>query len=589
MAEIDLIILVCAGLTLASVFTSVVAFRAGAPLLLLFLCIGLLAGRDGPGGIVLTDRPSAFLIASAALAVILFDSGFHTNLKSYRQAAAPAITLASLGVVLTAGLLALPAHFLLGFDWPVSLLLSTTLSSTDAAALFFLLRVGGITIRDRVRSTLEVESGTNDPVAACLVLTLVAVVAGQHGQGAVAIAVNLALQMGGGVLFGLAGGIAIVLVVNRVTLEPGLYPVVVMGLAIAVYALTNLLGGSGFLAAYLAGLVAGNAQLQSAGSLRRFQDGITWLAQIGMFVTLGLLARPSQFPAVGWPSAILAAALIFFARPIAVFCCLSPFRFGKRERIFIAWVGLRGAVSLLLALLPVMGGVPGSEVIFEISFLVVLASLIAQGWTVRPLARWLGLIVPEKTGLVERVEVDLPGLADRELVTYLLHPDSAVAHGRPLPRWARPLLLRRGETVQYSPRSLQAGDRIYLLATPAQLPQLDKLFGKLKDEGAGDASLYGDFAIGPEATLKALSESYDLPHGEGDDKGTIGEMFRREFHSDLEIGDRLHLGPIDLIVREIRDGQIQSVGIILEPAEKPLEGWEKLKYKLMEILGLSPR
>ncbi len=588
MDEINLIILVCAGLTLASVFTSVVAFRAGAPLLLLFLVIGLIAGRDGPGGIVLTDGPSAFLIASAALAVILFDSGFHTSLKSYRQAAAPAIVLATFGVVLTAGLLAVPAHFLLGFDWPMSLLLATTLSSTDAAALFFLLRVGGITIRDRVRSTLEVESGTNDPIAACLALTLVEIVGGHHGGGWLAIGLDFALQMSGGILLGLAGGIAIVFVVNRVKLEPGLYPVVVMGLAVAVYALTNLLDGSGFLAAYLAGLVAGNARLQSAGNLRRFQDGVTWLAQIGMFVTLGLLARPSQFPAVALPSAVLAVALIFLARPIAVFLCLLPFRFGRRERFFIAWVGLRGAVSILLALVPVLGGIPKGDVIFEISFLVVLASLLVQGWTVRPLARWLGLIVPEKAGLVDRIEVDLPGLADRELVTYQLHADSAVAQGRPLPRWARPLLLRRGGAVQNAPRSLQAGDRVYLLVAPAQVPLLDKLFGKMKDDGATEASLYGDFTIAPDVTLKALRESYDLPPSSGidDDDLAVGELFRREFRSDLEIGDRLHLGPIDLIVRDMRDGRILSIGLSLEPAAKPLEGWERFKAKLIAFLGL---
>lgn len=585
MAEIDLIILVCAGLTLASVFTSVVAFRAGAPLLLLFLCIGFLAGKDGPGGIALTDRPSAFLIASAALAVILFDSGFHTSLKSYRQAAAPAIVLATVGVVLTAGLLALPARFLLGLDWPLSLLLSTALSSTDAAALFFLLRVGGITIRDKVRSTLEVESGTNDPVAACLALTLVAVISGSQAGGATVIVLDFIKQMGGGVLFGLSGGIAIVLVVNRVRLEPGLYPVVVMGLAIAVYALTNLIGGSGFLAAYLAGLVAGNARLQSAGSLRRFQDGITWLAQIGMFVTLGLLARPSQFPTVAVPGAVLAVALIFFARPIAVFCCLAPFRFGRRERVFIAWVGLRGAVSILLALLPVLGGVRQGEVIFQISFLVVLASLLTQGWTVRPLARWLGLIVPEQTGLVERVEMDLPGLADRELVAYELHPESAVARGRPLPRWARPLLSRRGEEVRYFPRALQAGDRVYLLTTPSRLPLFDKLFGRMKDEGEMEASLYGDFVIGPEVPVTALRETYDAALVGLDENMTIGEMFRREFRSDLEVGDRLHLGSIDLIVRDIRDGRIASVGIALDPGTKPRDGWERFMARVMSALG----
>jgi cell volume regulation protein A len=283
----------------------------------------------------------------------------------------------------------------------------------------------------------------------------------------------------------------------------------------------------------------------------------------------------------------LAAALIFFARPVAVFLCLAPYRFGKRERFFIAWVGLRGAVSILLALVPVLGGVPHGETIFQISFLVVVASLLVQGWTVRPLARWLGLIVPEKAGLVDRTELDLPGLADHELVTYQLHSDSAVAQGRPLPRWARPLLLRRGDLVQNAPRTLQAGDRVYLLVAPRQVPLLDKLFGKMKDDVATEVGLYGDFTIAPEVTAKALRDSYDLPVNGLDDDHTVAELFRREFHSDLEIGDRLHLGPIDLIVREIEDGRITSVGISLEPTAKPLEGWERLTAKVTSALGLT--
>jgi len=216
-----------------------------------------------------------------------------------------------------------------------------------------------------------------------------------------------------------------------------------------------------------------------------------------------------------------------------------------------------------------------------------MASLVVQGWTVRPLARWLGLIVPEKTGLVDRVEVDLPGLTDRELVTYQLHAESAVARGRPLPRWARPLLLRRSEKIQNAPRTLQAGDRVYLLVAPGQVPLLDKLFGKMKDDSASDSTLYGDFAIGPDVTVKALRESYDLSLTGTDDSLVVAELFRREFHSDLEVGDRLHFGAIDLIVREMLDGQIVSVGISLEPAAKPLEGWEKFKEKLISFLGLS--
>jgi len=578
MDGINLIILVCAGLAVASVFTSVLAFRFGAPLLLIFLGIGLVAGEDGIGGIAFADVPTAFLIGSAALSVILFDSGFHTNLKSYRQAAAPAITLATLGVLITTGLVALPAHYLLGLDWPVAFLMGTILSSTDAAALFFLLRVGGITIRDRVRSTLEVESGTNDPVAIFLALTLTAMLTGHQSGGWVHILAHLMVEGGGGVLMGLLGGAAIIAVVNRMKLDPGLAPVAVMGLAVTIFGLTNELGGSGFLAAYLAGLVAGNAKLQGIGGLRRFQDGITWLAQIAMFVTLGLLATPSQFPKEFTLAGLLAVALTFLARPVAVFLCLSPFGFGKRERLFIAWVGLRGAVSILLGMVPMLGGVPHASVFFDVAFMVVVASLTVQGWTVRPLARWLGLIVPEKAGPVDRMEVDLPGLADRELVAYVLHPDSPVAQGRPLPRWARPVLVRRAGKIKSVPGPLQAGDRVYLLVALNQVPLLDKLFGRMKENLEDDASLYGDFIIGPEITIQSLREAYDLPLGSELDGSTVSELFRREFRLDLEEGDRVHLGPIDLIVREMREGRIVTVGLSLDP--RPPVGWEKVKMLL---------
>ncbi len=585
MDSINVIILVAAGLALASVFSSMVAFRAGAPLLLLFLAIGLLAGQDGPGGIVFTDTRGAFLVGSAALSLILFDSGFHTSLKSYRQAALPAIGLATIGVAVTANLVALPAHYLLRLGWPEAFLLGTILSSTDAAALFFLLRVGGMTIRDRVRSTLEVESGTNDPVAAALTLAVVAWLSGDQASGWLDMALSLAAQLGIGIGAGIAGGFAIVLTVNRAKLEPGLYPVVVMGLALAVAALANLLGGSGLLAAYLAGLFAGNAPLQWSGAIRRFQDAITWLAQIAMFLSLGLLARPSQFPDTALAGGLLAAVLIFVARPVAVFLCLAPFRFGGREQLFIAWVGLRGAVSILLALVPMLGGMAGGSTVFHLSFLVVIASLLVQGWTVRPLARWLGLIVPEGAGPVDRMEVDLPGLADRELVAYVLHPDSAVAQGRPVPRWARPLLIRRGDKVRSAPRQLQSGDRVYLLAAPAQVPLLDKLFGGARAADEAEAALYGDFAIGPEVTIGALRDTYGLPIAAGDQTLTVRDLFRREFRSDLEIGDRVHLGAIDLIIRDIRDGQVLSVGLSLDPSAKPLQGWERFKAKLVAAIG----
>jgi len=579
MDGINLIILVCAGLAVISVFTSVLAFRFGAPLLLIFLGIGLAAGEDGIGHIHFADVPTAFLIGSAALSVILFDSGFHTPLRSYRLAAAPAITLATVGVFVTTGLVAIPAHYLLHLDWPVALLMGTILSSTDAAALFFLLRTGGITIRDRVRSTLEVESGTNDPVAILMAMTLTSLLTGHDTGSWWQLALHLALEAGGGVLFGILGGLGIIAVVNRLKLDPGLTPVAVMGLAVTIFALTNTVGGSGFLAAYIAGLVAGNAKLHAVGSLRRFQDGITWLAQIAMFVTLGLLATPSEFPSQLGMAGILAAALTFLARPVAVFLCLTPFGFGKRERLFIGWVGLRGAVSILLGMVPLLGGVANGGMFFNIAFMVVVASLLVQGWTVRPLARWLGLIVPEKAGPVDRMEVELPGLFDRELVSYVIDPDSAVARGHALPRWARPLLVRRNGKLKTIFSQLLAGDRVYLLVAHSQVSMLDKLFSRMRDEWEEDAQLYGDFALTPDMTGKLLREMYDLPLPPELDGVTLAEMFRREFRTDLEVGDRLHMGPVDMIMREMdAEGKIVSVGISLDP--RPPRGWEKLWVRL---------
>jgi cell volume regulation protein A len=543
----------------------------------------LVAGENGPGGIIFDDAPAAYLIGSAALAVILFDSGFHTKLASYRHAAAPAIALATFGVAATVAIVAAAGHWLVHLPWVTSLLLGTVLSSTDAAALFFLLRVGGITIRDRVRSTLEVESGTNDPLAIFLTLTLVSVTSVGWNGDWIELGLRLLWQAAGGVLFGGLGGVAIVAVVNRARLEPGLTPVAVIAFTVALFALTNEAGASGFLAAYLAGLAAGNARLQSVGTLRRFQDGITWLAQIAMFVTLGLLATPSQFPAVLTPSLILAAILIFVARPAAIAIVLLPFRFTMRERAFIAWVGLRGAVSILLALVPTLGGVAGAGALFDIAFVVVVASLIVQGWTVRPLARALRLIVPGTMAPTDRIEIDLPGLADHEIVTYRLPPGGSIARGRELPRWARPVLLRRDSQVITAPRQFQAGDQVYFLATPNQVPLLDKLLSAGADEADAESTLYGDFAIGATVTFRALREAYGLEGALADEAATLAELFEREFGADLELGDRLHIGPVDLIAREILDGRILSVGIALEPVPER-RFWQSLRGWLARML-----
>ncbi len=567
----NLAILIGAGLVTISVFTSLISFRVGAPLLLVFLAIGLLAGEDGIGGIVFNDGAAAYFIGSLALAVILFDSGFETRLSSLRVAAPPAFTLATLGVMLTAALTGLAAYLLFDLPWIEAGLLGAIVGSTDAAAVFFLLRVGGITIRDRVRSTLEIESGSNDPVAIFLTLALIEVARTgiTLGELAIGLVTTFLMQAGLGVALGVAGGYLIVQIVNRIRLEAGLYPVIVLASALLVFASTSMLGGSGFVAVYAAGIVAGNAKLQSGQLVRRFQSGLTWLCQIAMFLTLGLLAKPSTFPDVVLPAALLAVFMIFIARPAAVWLLLIPFGFTRNETTFVAWVGLRGAVAILLAILPMASGLPNGQVLFNATFLVVVISLLLQGWTIRPMARWLGLIVPPRLGPVDRVELELPGGANHELIAYRIHPKSPVGRGERLPRWARPsLIVRDGHSYYiHNAGRLQPGDQVYIFAAPGRVPLLDRLFASPAAVADDDRDFYGDFSLQPTATLGEISTLYGAQVPPELTEKPVGAHLEQVFGGTVEVGDRLTLGPVELIVRGLTEtGRIAEVGLALTPS-----------------------
>lgn len=562
------IILIGSTLLIASILTSYLALRIGTPLLLIFLAVGLLAGEDGIGRIAFNDHASAFLIGSMALAVILFESGFDTKLSSYRAAAWPAMSLATIGVAITTAAVGTAGHYLLDLPWVEALLLGAAVSSTDAAAVFFLLRVGGITLRDRVRSTLEIESGSNDPTAIMLVIILVE--AATHGWGTPwAMAFEFVREMVGGSLLGLAGGWLLVAFINGARLESGLNPVVTLTFALFLFAGTNVLGASGYLAVYVAGLYAGNAKLRGALGLRRFHSGLTWLSQIVMFVMFGLLATPREFGGILLPALAIAALLILVARPAAVWLCLLPFRFSPNETTFIAWVGLRGAVSMLLALVPVLGDLDNGQVIFNTAFLIVIVSLLVQGWTIGPMARWLGLIVPPRRGPVERVELELPGEVEHELVVYRVHPQSPAARGQRLPRWSKPsLVIRDGRAVPlYKAKPLQPGDQIYLFASPRRLPLIDKLFAGGRALDQDDREFYGDLVLNPDATVEQIAEMYGLPLSLPNAHLRLRDLLRNEFGGSCELGDRVRMGGVELIVRDIEDGEILSVGLALEPSK----------------------
>ncbi|TMV21265.1 potassium/proton antiporter [Rhizobium sp. Td3] len=566
------LLLVATILVLVAAFSSLIAFRFGAPLLLLFLMIGLAAGVDGLG-IEFTNNPLAYMLGSLVLAVILFDSGFGTSIQSFRISAAPAITLATVGVILTSVFFAGAAALLLGLSWLEGLLLGAIVASTDAAAVFFLLRIGGIHIRDQVRSTLEVESGTNDPMAIFLTIALVEVIS--KGQGLAGFDRSFVIlfleQMGLGLIFGLLGGLMIVSVVNRFAADRGLAPIFVLALALLVFSFTGTIGGSGFLAVYVAGIVAGNRRIFAKETIRRFHEGLTWLSQIIMFLMLGLLATPSQFPAIAVPAVLLALFLIFVARPLAVWLSLMPFNYTQQETSFVAWVGLRGAVSILLAIMPILGGLDDAQIYFNAAFIIVLVSLLLQGWTIKPVATRLGLIVPPRMGDVDKLEVDLPGTANHELISYRVASGSAILQGERIPRWAMPsLVVRDGKSMRYQYAGrLREDDLVYLFIAPGYSRLIDRLFASALPVAADDAEFFGTFSIQPSRPAKELEIAYGPSLlSAAEQSMTIAELIESRLSGKADYADRVRLGSIVLIVRALDEHEaITGVGVSLEPVE----------------------
>src|SRR5687767_5983020 len=308
----------------------------------------MLAGEDGPGGIRFDDYETAYVIGTLALAVIIFDGGMRTRRETFRVTLWPAFSLATLGVVLTALLVGAFAAWLLGLHWLQGMLIGAIVGSTDAAAVFALLRNAGATLQERVAATLEVESASNDPMAIFLTVAVLELLLASKTQFEAGVVLAFILQFGIGAVLGLAGGNVLVWLINRLRLHTGLYPLLAAAGGLFIFAATQQLGGSGFLAIFLAGVVLGNSQLQAAQNILRVHDGLSWLSQIVMFIILGLLVTPSEFAHIAAPALAIAAFLILVARPAAVMLSLAPFRLQWREQGFIAWVGLRGAVPVVL-------------------------------------------------------------------------------------------------------------------------------------------------------------------------------------------------------------------------------------------------
>lgn len=566
--------LVGALMLVISIVLSPLSSRVGMPVLLIFLVVGMVMGEDGPGGIKFDNFELAFVIANLALGVILLDGGMRTRAETFRVGLRPALVLASVGVFMTAAGAAVVARWAFDLDWLTALLIGAIISSTDAAAVFALLQGRGLHLNERVSATLEIESGSNDPMAIFLTLMLVALI-GNHGDGATWSALMMLVkQFGIGGVAGIAGGYAVVELANRIRLTPSLYPLLVAAAGISVFSATNALGGSGFLAIYLTGVVIGNRPVRMMPMILQVHDGLAWLAQLCLFLMLGLLVTPSELLPLAGSGLVLALALIFVIRPVTVLATLWPFGFKPRELGFISWVGLRGAVPIVLALFPIIAGLPDSQLIFHAAFFIVLVSLIVQGTTMAPLARKMRLEVPAGDDPFRRLPLDAPAAGDHELMLFPLRGKN----------WETPRKLSQmrfpentavagvfRNRVCLQPKAdleVSSGDMVAMFATPAVLPDLGKaLSGRHAPEYLAERAFFGDFVLNGDALLGDVEQVYGIEFDELAPEITLAECFSRRTKGHPVVGDTVTLGPVTLVARATDADRVTKVGLKMDSSQ----------------------
>lgn len=484
MFEIDRAILVGAVLLLLAIVSSSFSSRLGLPVLVLFLALGMLAGSEGLLGIPFEDYELSHAAGTVALALILFDGGLRTSMQVVRQALGPALVLATVGVGITAAVTGAVAAWALGIPALEGMLLGSIVGSTDAAAVFAVLRARGVNLSRKLAATLELESGSNDPMAVFLTVGLLEVLLGRRDLG-VGLLGLFAVQMTVGLLIGWGVGAGALHAARRFSLAAeGLYPVATAATALLAYGAAAAVGGSGFLSVYVAGIVVGNGALPLRGSVLRFHDATAWVAQIIMFVLLGLLSFPSRLQQVAGHGLLIAAALTLLARPLAVGLLLPLFRFSAREVVFVSWVGLKGAVPIVLAMYPLLLGLPDRAVIFDVVFFVVLVSALTQGWSLPWLARRLGLQEPPRPEPGVTLELSSAGpMLGAQVVQYAVTASTPCAdrfvRDLGFPQEAVLALVVRGQQV-VPPRGstqLLPGDHVYVVVQPSARALVDRAFG----------------------------------------------------------------------------------------------------------------
>lgn len=567
------ILLVGAFLLLLSIMLTPLSTRIGMPVLLMFFGVGMAAGEDGPGGIQFHDFNIAFLVGNLALAIILLDGGMRTRYESFRVGLRPAAALSSLGVLISAGLTGAAALYLLHLPLLHALLMGAIVASTDAAAVFSLLQGRGLHLNERVSATLEIESGSNDPMAIFLTVLLLELIE-THTTTLNASALWLLVQQFGiGAIAGVGGGAALSWLVRRLDLALGLYPLLVVTGGIFVFALTGLVEGSGFLAVYLVGLRLGNSGAPVLPNILQVHDGLAWLAQLGLFLILGMLVTPSQMLHIALPGLAIALVLTFVARPLAVFLSLSPFGMNWREMTFISWVGLRGAVPIVLALFPIMAKIPEAQLLFNVTCCVVLFSLLMQGTTLAPLARLLKLEVPAPRLPQRRIPLKLPDQSDHELFLLPMRDiksEPAKIKSLRLPKGsALVAIFRERELLLPSADiQLQGDDWLAIAGSASHAADIGKLLSAdEKRERLLARQFFGDFTLSGDALLADLEQVYGIAIEAEQRELSLSEIIAKRHRGHPVVGDAIGVGPVQLIVMAMDGDRVTRVGMKLPNAE----------------------
>lgn len=586
---IDFLILATGVMLMLGIVSSKLSARLGVPVLVLFLLLGMLAGSEGIGGIHFEDYRLAHAIGTLSLAIILFDGGLSTSMTSVRLAWKPAVLLATVGVLVTSAIVGVAVVYILGLSPLQGLLLGSIVGSTDAAAVFSVLRMGGVNLSKRLSAVLEVESATNDPMAIFLTIGCIEVLLGNMPLGPGLLMLFVA-QMVVGAACGLLGGFFAAWLVGRIELATaGMYPVLVTSTCFLTFGVAAHLGGSGFLAVYLAGVVIGNRPLVFKRGVLAYHDSLAWLSQIVMFVVLGLLCFPSQLWAVSGKAMLLAAVLVLVARPIAVVLSTFPFRFSWRETVFMSWVGLKGAVPVTLATFPLMFATPErtleAALIFDVVFFIVVVSAIVQGVGLTPAARWLGLEHPPAPVAPVSLEISSLKHVDGDVVDYAVDANSR-ATGRKvknlgLPEGAVIAMIARGAQIipPQGATRIEAGDHVILVLRPNMRTLVNRVFAPKGEHDDELASL--EFPLRAGTKLREIVEVYQLTL-DGPPDCTLVDCISRQLGRPAKLGDKVSYGTLTLRVDRVSpEGvvEIVAMSVLTEPQQvakvvtdlKPLE------------------